>query len=72
MPSQCNSMALKLTRTAKGMSQADVGLRISRPQCFVSRIERGGSALVTREVASAIAAALETPVELLFPGVDRR
>jgi len=38
---------VRIARESKGLTQADVGLRIGQPQSAVSRIERGGDLRVS-------------------------
>jgi transcriptional regulator with XRE-family HTH domain len=62
--------ALRINRIAAGLRLADVAREINRSIMFVQRLETGGSARLTPEIASKIAEALSTSPENLFRDGD--
>lgn len=59
---------LRIARVSAGVRQADLAKSIARSTMFVSRLERGGSATLTPEIASRIAESVNVPAVLLFAG----
>lgn len=57
---------LRLARLAAGLRQADLAAVIDRSQMFVHRLEVGGPARLTPEIADKLAAAVNVPAALLF------
>ena len=62
---------LRVARVSAGFMQEDLAKRIGRSPAFVSRIETGGPALITKEVASKIAKALNLPPSLVLSATRR-
>lgn len=62
---------LLLARTAAHLNRVELGRKIGRSSRWIQRVELGdGYAQLTSEIKARIAAALETPPELLFPEVS--
>jgi len=62
---------LTIARVTAGLRQRDLAVAIGRSTAFVSRLETGGRAILTAEVAERIAATIGTPAFLLFAGRDK-
>lgn len=59
---------LRIARQVAGLRQTDLATAINRSQMFVSRLERGRSAILTPEIADRLADTLGSPAVLLFNG----
>lgn len=64
--------ALRIARVAAGLTLADLGRAIDRSPCFVHRIETGGPARLTEEIASGLARACSTSPERIFSESEDR
>jgi transcriptional regulator with XRE-family HTH domain len=58
--------ALRLARVLAGLSQRDVADQVNRSPVYIHRLETGGSAVLTPELASKIADTLGSTPEILF------
>jgi transcriptional regulator with XRE-family HTH domain len=58
--------ALRLARQLEGLSQAALGARVGRAQCWVSRVENG-DILAPKQKRIEMARMLRMPPESLFP-----
>lgn len=57
---------LRLARLAAGLRQVDLAATIGRSRLFICRLEIGGYARLTPEIAETLAAAVNVPAALLF------
>lgn len=57
---------LKVARASAGKRQRDLAEEVGRSPAFICRLERGGSALLTPEIAETLSASLGVPAVLLF------
>lgn len=62
---------LKVARVSAGLRQRDLAEAIGRSTPYVCRIETGGPAVLTPEIAEQIAAAVRTPSFILFAGTKK-
>jgi len=60
---------LTIARISAGLRQRDLAERIDRSTAFVSRLETGGPAVLTHEIAERIADAVGTPSFVIFAGM---
>jgi transcriptional regulator with XRE-family HTH domain len=60
--------ALRTARRVAEITQNDIAAEIGRSQMYVSRLERGGYARLTPEIAEKIAALVGVPSFILFKG----
>jgi len=63
-----NISPLRTARVGSGLRQADLAAIIDRSQMFISRLERGGYAVLTPEIAERITEVVGVPGVILFRG----
>jgi transcriptional regulator with XRE-family HTH domain len=63
-----NISPIRIARVSSGLRQTDLAAEINRSQMFVSRLECGGYAVLTPEIADRIAEVLGVPGAVLFRG----
>lgn len=68
MFSKNTTFGLRTARRVADLKQKDIAAEIGRSQMFVSRLERGGYARLTPEIAEKIAAIVGVPSVILFAG----
>ena len=71
MINNTNPSPLRIARVSAGVRQADLAASIARSTMFISRLERGGCAVLTPEIAARIAETVNVPAVLLFAGGKR-
>src|SRR6266496_4970441 len=69
IPSDAKSLGRRVAiyRSKKGLSQKELGARISRSESWVSQVERGARRVDRMSVLEALAEALEVPLAELAP-----
>lgn len=59
---------LTIARITAGLRQSDLAEGIGKSTAYIHRLETGGPAILTPEIAERIAAAVKTPSFILFAG----
>lgn len=68
MGNVCRPSPLRVARVAAGLYLRDIAQAVDRSISFVHRLEVGGYARLTPEIAFRIGEAVGVPAPILFPG----